>query len=120
MAAAWTDRITADLNLLRQQGQFKTIRTLLRPMGAESEIAGVGRVVRLGSKDYLGLASHPEVVAAADAAVKQWGAGTGSVRFICGTFDYHRKLEAAIAELSATPAATTYVSCWNANEAVIP
>ena len=116
----WNERINADLNLLREQGQFKTIRNLLRPMGPESEIEGVGRVVVLCSNDYLGLANHPEVVAAAEAAVRQWGAGTGSVRFICGTFDYHRRLESAIAELSGAEAATTYVSCWNANEAVIP
>ncbi|MCK6486289.1 MAG: aminotransferase class I/II-fold pyridoxal phosphate-dependent enzyme [Phycisphaerae bacterium] len=120
MSTAWTDRIRADLDLLREQGQFKTLRNLLKPMGPESEIEGVGRVVVLCSNDYLGLASHPEVVATAHAAVTQWGAGTGSVRFICGTFDYHRQIESALAELSATDAATTYVSCWNANEAVIP
>src|SRR5262249_23355951 len=80
MSHPWTDRINADLDALRQQGQFKTIRTLQKPMGPESQIEGVGRVVVLCSNDYLGLANHPEVVAAADAAVKQWGAGTGSVR----------------------------------------
>src|SRR5437588_11936926 len=119
MTATWTDRINADLGALRQQGQYKTFRTLTRPMGPESEIEGLGRVIVLCSNDYLGLANHPAVVAAAEQAVKTWGAGTGSVRFICGTFDYHHRLETAIAELSATPAATTYVSCWNANEAVL-
>lgn len=120
MSTAWTDRVNADLKLLRDQGQFKTFRNLMRPMGPESEIEGFGRVVVLCSNDYLGLASHPEVVAASDESVRTWGAGTGSVRFICGSFDYHRHLEAALAELSGTEACTTYVSCWNANEAIIP
>ncbi|MEE8169924.1 MAG: aminotransferase class I/II-fold pyridoxal phosphate-dependent enzyme, partial [Phycisphaerae bacterium] len=116
----WTDRINADLALLREQGQFKSVRNLQRPMGPESDIEGFGRVVVLCSNDYLGLANDPDVVAAAVAATKRWGAGTASVRFICGTFDYHRELETAVAELSGAEAATTYVSCWNANEAVIP
>lgn len=111
--------IDDDLARLRDAGQFKTFRTLKKPMGAESEIEGIGRVVVLCSNDYLGLANHPEVVAALLEAGKQWGAGTGSVRFICGTFDYHHELERRIAELSATKAATTYVACWNANEAAI-
>ncbi|GJQ27456.1 MAG: 2-amino-3-ketobutyrate coenzyme A ligase [Phycisphaerae bacterium] len=111
--------IDADLGTLRAAGQFKTFRNLLAPMGAISRIDGLGEVVVLCSNDYLGLANHPEVVAAAEQATRRWGAGTGSVRFICGTFDYHRTLEQRIAALSGTDAATTYVSCWNANEAAI-
>lgn len=112
--------IDKDLDAFRAAGQYKQIKTLTRPMGPESEIEGVGKVVVLCSNDYLGLANHPEVVAAAVEAQTRWGAGTGSVRFICGTFDYHHGLERQIAGLSGTDAATTYVSCWNANEAVIP
>jgi len=119
MTSFW-QAIDQDLGRLRDAGQYKSLRNLLRPMGPESEIEGVGNVVVLCSNDYLGLASHPEVVEAAQAAQKRWGAGTGSVRFICGTFDYHRILEERIAQLSGTEASTTYVSCWNANEAVIP
>lgn len=89
-------------------------------MGPVSHIEGVGEVVVLCSNDYLGLANHPEVVEACQTAHRQWGAGTASVRFICGTFDYHRELESAIAQMSGTEASTTYVSCWNANEAVLP
>jgi glycine C-acetyltransferase len=77
-------------------------------------------VVVLSSNDYLGLAAHPEVVRAGIEGLERYGAGTASVRFICGTFAPHLELERAIAELSATEAALTYVSCWNANEAVIP
>jgi glycine C-acetyltransferase len=112
--------IDRDLESLRSAGQFKQLKTLKRPMGPECEIAGAGQVVVLCSNDYLGLANDPEVVQAATEAQRRWGAGTGSVRFICGTFEYHHQIEERLAELSATEAATTYVSCWNANEAVIP
>jgi glycine C-acetyltransferase len=111
--------IDGDLARLRDAGQFKPVRALLAPMGPVSRIEGVGEVVVLCSNDYLGLANHPEVVGASIEASRKWGAGTGSVRFICGTFDYHRMLEEKIAALSATEAATTYVSCWGANEAAI-
>ncbi len=113
-------RIDDDLDGMRRAGQYKRLKNLMRPMGPESEIEGAGNVVVLCSNDYLGLANHPEVVTAAIESQKRWGAGTGSVRFICGTFDYHREVEEKIADLSASEAATTYVSCWNANEAVIP
>ncbi|MEK6643681.1 MAG: aminotransferase class I/II-fold pyridoxal phosphate-dependent enzyme [Planctomycetota bacterium] len=113
------DFIENDLSTLREAGQFKTLRNLLRPMGPVSIMDGVGEVVVLCSNDYLGLANHPEVVEAAMSAQKTWGAGTGSVRFICGTFDYHRILEEKIATLSGTQTATSYVSCWCANEAAI-
>ena len=119
MTPVW-QQIDKDLAALQDAGQFKQLKTLNRPMGPESEIDGVGKVVVLCSNDYLGLANHPEVVAAGIESQKKWGPGTGSVRFICGTFGYHHELERTIAELSATEAATTYVSCWNANEAVIP
>jgi len=118
MCPFWT-RVDDDLRAMRDAGQYKTFRNFLGPMGAVSEIEGAGRVVVLCSNDYLGLANDPAVVEAAIAAQRKWGAGTGSVRFICGSFDYHRKLEEKIAALSGTETSTTYVSCWNANEAVI-
>lgn len=118
MNTTW-NLIDSDLAGLRDAGQFKSFRNLLRPMGPTSTIEGIGDVVVLCSNDYLGLANHSEVVAAARNAQEKWGAGTGSVRFICGTFDYHRILEERISTLSGTQASTTYVSCWCANEAAI-
>lgn len=118
MSPCW-NRIDDDLRAMRDAGQYKAFRNLIGPMGATSEMDGVGRVVVLCSNDYLGLANDPAVVNAAIEAQKKWGAGTGSVRFICGSFDYHRELEERIAKLSGTEAATTYCSCWNANEASI-
>jgi glycine C-acetyltransferase len=79
---------------------------------------GRGEVVILSSNNYLGLANEPAVVDAGVEALRQYGAGTASVRFICGTFTVHRELEAAIARFVGTDAALSYVSAWNANEAL--
>ena len=81
---------------------------------------GRGEVIVLSSNNYLGLAGHPEVVRAGIEGLERYGAGTASVRFICGTFEPHLALERALADLSGTEAALTYVSCWNANEACDP
>ncbi|HZW05682.1 MAG TPA: aminotransferase class I/II-fold pyridoxal phosphate-dependent enzyme [Phycisphaerales bacterium] len=106
------------LATLRGNGQFKHLQTLKSPMDAEVEIEGYGRCVCFCSNNYLGLANHPEVVEAGVKAVSDWGAGTASVRFICGTFSPHHDLERAIARYMGTEAAYTFVSCWNANESV--
>lgn len=113
-------KINADLDAMQKAGQYKHLQTLLSPMGPVARLESAGEVVLLCSNDYLGLANDPEVVAAGAEAVRKWGAGTGSVRFICGSFDYHHALERKLAQLSATEASTTYVSCWNANEAILP
>jgi len=73
----------------------------------------------LCSNNYLGLADNPEVIAAGVEGLNKFGAGTASVRFICGTLECHRRIEERIAQFVGTEAALTYVSCWNANEAVI-
>lgn len=112
---ARADKILAGL---RESGQFKHLQTLKSPMDAEVEIDGYGKCVCFCSNNYLGLANHPEVVEAGTKAVKDWGAGTASVRFICGTFSPHHDLEKAIARYMGTEAAYTFVSCWNANESV--
>ncbi|HEY2893740.1 MAG TPA: aminotransferase class I/II-fold pyridoxal phosphate-dependent enzyme [Pirellulales bacterium] len=89
-------------------------------MGPTAQIAGRGEVIVLCSNNYLGLANHSEVVAAGIDGLKAYGAGTASVRFICGTLECHREIEQTIARFIGTPAALTYVSCWNANEALFP
>jgi glycine C-acetyltransferase len=81
---------------------------------------GRGKVLILSSNNYLGLCDDPEVVAAGRDALERFGAGTGSVRFICGTFTVHRDLERALAAFVGTEAALTYVSCWTANEGLMP
>ena len=104
-------------------GQRKKFYEVTSPMGPLVTIADDGQpreVLVLCSNNYLGLANHPDVVAAGVEGLQKYGAGTASVRFICGTFDCHRRIEASIAKLVGTEAALTYVSCWNANEALFP
>lgn len=107
------------LQQLRDAGTLKRLRHLTGPMGPVVNLEDAGEAIVLCSNNYLGLANHPEVVAASRDALDKYGAGTASVRFICGTFDAHRQLEEKIADFSGTEAALSYVSCWNANEAAI-
>jgi len=112
--------ISAQLDELRDANTYKTFLTLRSPQGAVVEMEGHGEVLVLSSNNYLGLAAHPDVIQATKEGLDRYGAGTASVRFICGTFEPHLELEAALAELVGTEAALTYASCWNANEALIP
>jgi glycine C-acetyltransferase len=105
---------------LRDSRQLKRFHYLTSPMGPTAHVEGVGEVVVLCSNNYLGLANHPDVVAAGIEGLKKYGAGTASVRFICGSLACHRELEDTIARFAGTEAALTYVSCWNANEALFP
>jgi glycine C-acetyltransferase len=114
------EQVGAVLDDLREARTYKSFNTLESPQGPVVEMAGRGEVIVLSSNNYLGLACHPEVVRAGIEGLERYGAGTASVRFICGTFAPHIELERKLAELSGTEAALTYVSCWNANEAVIP
>ena len=101
-------------------GTYKRFNTLCSPQGPLVEMEGRGEVLVLSSNNYLGLADRPEVVEAGIEGLRRYGAGTASVRFICGTFEPHLELERELADLVGTEAALTYVSCWNANEAAIP
>lgn len=111
--------LSTELEAMRDAGTLKTIQVLESPQGPEVELRGRGRAVVLSSNDYLGLAAHPEVIAAAHAALDRYGAGTASVRFICGLFAPHLDLEADLASFLGTEAALTYTSCWNANHAIL-
>jgi glycine C-acetyltransferase len=115
-----TQQVGAELDALREARTYKRFNTLESPQGPLVRMAGRGEVLVLSSNNYLGLADHPDVVRAGIEGLERYGAGTASVRFICGTFAPHLELERKLAELSGTEAALTYVSCWNANEAVIP
>ncbi|MGZ4439132.1 MAG: glycine C-acetyltransferase [Gaiellaceae bacterium] len=115
-----TGELRAELDGLREAGTLKHFNTLCSPQGPVVEMADRGEVLVLSSNNYLGLAARPEVVEAGIEGLRRYGAGTASVRFICGTFAPHLELERELAELVGTEAALTYVSCWNANEAVIP
>ncbi len=105
---------------MRGKGTLKVLKTIASPMAPRVTMEGRGEVLILSSNNYLGLADHPEVIAAGKRALERYGAGTASVRFICGTFTPHRELEQALARFFGTEAALTYVSCWNANTGAIP
>ncbi len=113
-------RTAAILEQLHAGGQLKRLQTIEGPMDATVRLRGYGEVACFCSNNYLGLANHPEVVEAGIEGLRKYGAGTASVRFICGTFECHEKLEARIAGFTGLPASYTFTSCWNANEAVFP
>jgi glycine C-acetyltransferase len=115
MNQAFEEKLQTDLDALKKAGTYKHLRHLTTPMAAEVHMEEAGDVIVLSSNNYLGLADLPEVVEAGKRGLDQYGAGTASVRFICGTFSIHRELEERIAEFLGTPAALSYVSCWNAN-----
>jgi glycine C-acetyltransferase len=101
---------------LAAKGTLKKLNHLASPQSARVQMEGRGEVLILSSNNYLGLCDQQEVVDAGIAALNKFGAGTASVRFICGTFTVHRELEAALARFVGTEAAMSYVSAWNANE----
>jgi glycine C-acetyltransferase len=117
MTSSLDRRIAGELEQFRADGVYKRLNYLDGPQGPRARMEGRGEVIILSSNNYLGLCDDPVVVAAGKAALERFGAGTASVRFICGTFTVHRALEQACARLVGTAASLSFVSCWNANEA---
>jgi len=113
--AALNAQLQSELDALKGAGTYKHLRHLTTPMAPEVHMEEAGDVIVLSSNNYLGLSDQPEVVEAGIDGLRKYGAGTASVRFICGTFDIHRTLEERIASFLGTPASLTFVSCWNAN-----
>ena len=111
-------RLQSQLDQFRKDGVYKTFNFLESPQAPRVRMEGRGNVIILSSNNYLGLSDDPVVMAAGKGAIDEFGAGTASVRFICGTYTIHRELEAACARLVGTDAALSFMSCWNANEAL--
>ena len=118
MSTSFEHRLEGELEQFIRDGVYKRLNYLDSPQGPRVRMEGRGEVIILSSNNYLGLSDQPEVVAAGKAGLERWGAGTASVRFICGTYTVHRSLEAACARLVGTAASLSFVSAWNANEAV--
>jgi glycine C-acetyltransferase len=116
MRASVEARLQAELAQFKQDGVYKRLNYLASPQAPRVQMEGRGEIIILSSNNYLGLSNTPDVVAAGKVGLDQFGAGTASVRFICGTFTVHRELERALADLVQAAASLTYVSCWNANE----
>jgi glycine C-acetyltransferase len=108
--------LKAGIEQLKADQVYKRLNYLDSPQSARVTMEGRGEVLILSSNNYLGLCDERAVVDAGIEGLKRYGAGTGSVRFICGTFTIHRELEEVIARLVGTESSLSYVSAWNANE----
>ena len=112
----FSKELQGQIDELKRDKVYKTLNYLDSPQAAHVKMEGRGEVLILSSNNYLGLCAEPSVVEAGRNALDKFGAGTGSVRFICGTFAVHRELESALARFSGTASSLSYVSAWNANE----
>ena len=107
--------LTEELQRIREAGLFKAERVLSTPQDAHVQVAGGRSVLNLCANNYLGLAEHPEVIAAAHQSLDRWGYGLASVRFICGTQAVHKELEQQISHFLGTEDTLLYGSCFDAN-----
>jgi glycine C-acetyltransferase len=115
MSAAFLSDLNARLTGLRQEGLYKEERPIASPQGAVIQLADGRQVVNFCANNYLGLANHPAVVAAAREALDTFGYGMASVRFICGTQTPHRALERRLSGFLGTEDTILYSSCFDAN-----
>ena len=116
------DQLTAELDAIEQAGTTKRERVITTPQGSHVTAGPVGaaggEVLNFCANNYLGLADHPEIVAAAHRALDDRGFGMASVRFICGTQDLHLELEAELSRFLGTEDTILFSSCFDANGAV--
>jgi glycine C-acetyltransferase len=112
---ALTQRYADELDAIRAQGLFKAERIITSPQSAEITLADGRAVLNFCANNYLGLADHPDIIAAAKDALDTHGFGMASVRFICGTQDLHKRLEAKIADFFGTEDTILYAACFDAN-----
>jgi glycine C-acetyltransferase len=110
-------RIETTLDQIRNDGVYKSERVLESPQGARIRVGG-REVLNFCANNYLGLSSHPELIAAAHASLDERGYGLSSVRFICGTQDLHKRLEQRVSEFFGTEDTILYTSCFDANGGV--
>ena len=115
MDSATRERLASELESIREQGLFKTERIIATPQSAAIRTTDGREVLNFCANNYLGLADNPEVIKAAKLALDTHGFGLASVRFICGTQDLHKQLEAQISEFFGTEDTILYTSCFDAN-----
>jgi len=112
------EHLTTELNTIKEGGIFKRERIITSPQGARVTVQSGDDVVIMCANNYLGLSSHPEVIGAAKSALDTHGFGMSSVRFICGTQDIHKTLEAKIAQFYGTEDTILYAAAFDANGGV--
>src|SRR3954462_3257562 len=115
MLADFKKQLSQTLEEIKSQGLYKTERIITSPQDAKIEITGGKRVLNMCANNYLGLADHPALLKAAREALDTHGFGMASVRFICGTQDIHKELEAALTKFLGTEDTILYPSCFDAN-----
>ncbi len=109
------DHLKRELGSIREQGLYKDERVITSPQQARIMVRGGREVLNMCANNYLGLADRSEVIEAARSALDRWGYGMSSVRFICGTQELHKNLEAAVSEFLGTEDTILYTSCFDAN-----
>jgi glycine C-acetyltransferase len=107
--------LRSQLDEIQSAGLYKRERVITTPQDAHIRVADGKPVLNMCANNYLGLAEHPEVIAAAHEALETWGYGLSSVRFICGTQQIHKELEAKLSSFLGTEDTILYSSCWDAN-----
>ena len=115
MTQSLTAHYAAELESIQSQGLFKAERVITSPQSAEIQLADGRKVLNFCANNYLGLADHPDIIQAAKDALDTHGFGMASVRFICGTQDLHKQLEATIADFFGTEDTILYAACFDAN-----
>lgn len=110
-----TERFASELETIRDEGLFKSERIITSPQSAEITLEDGRTVLNFCANNYLGLADHPDLIAAAKDALDTHGFGMASVRFICGTQDLHKQLEKTIADFFGTEDTILYAACFDAN-----
>ncbi len=115
MFGSFKDHVAQQLDGIRAAGTWKGERFIATPQGVRIRLADGREVLNLCANNYLGLAQHPDVRAAAHAALDAWGYGLASVRFICGTQGVHKQLENALSKFLGTEDTILYGSCFDAN-----
>ncbi|MEM8578131.1 MAG: glycine C-acetyltransferase [Pseudomonadota bacterium] len=114
MTQAFLDHVTETLSQIEADGLYKRERLITSPQGAEVQVNG-RPLINLCANNYLGLADHPDLIRAAQAAMAPKGFGMASVRFICGTQDLHRELEARLAKFLGKDDSILFAACFDAN-----
>src|SRR5258708_3212778 len=108
-------RLAEELAGIRQNGLYKSERTITTPQNVRIGVSSGASVLNLCANNYLGLAFHPAILRAAHEGLDKWGYGLASVRFICGTQSPHKELETKISEFLGTEDTILYSSCFDAN-----
>lgn len=112
------DNLASELKATKEAGLYKEERIIMTEQGAEIKVKSGQTVLNFCANNYLGLSSHPDIIKAAHKALDEWGYGMSSVRFICGTQDVHKQLEAKVTEFLGTEDTILYAACFDANGGV--